>query len=152
MPALRADEPSTRTPTGFLGVVPRSEIMPICIKTSPSMARSRPCSQNTRSRSRSSTACQSALIECSETSSPCESRWKRVREGGSASQILHPGPIPKRRYEIRRRQEKRDLLSGWQHRAFPAGNRLRSDISGLRGRRRLGACSTNRSPFRHRKC
>src|SRR6266849_6388662 len=48
MPALRADEPSTRSATGFLGVVPRSEIMPICIKTSPSMARSRRCSQNTR--------------------------------------------------------------------------------------------------------
>ena len=45
MLGLRADDPSKWTPAGFLGVVPRSELMLICIKTSPSMARSRRCSR-----------------------------------------------------------------------------------------------------------
>jgi len=35
-----------------------------------------PCLRNTRSRSRSSTASRSVLIECSATSSRCENRWK----------------------------------------------------------------------------
>src|ERR1019366_449105 len=38
MPGLRTDEPSTWTPARFLGAVPRSARMPICIKTSPSVA------------------------------------------------------------------------------------------------------------------
>ena len=38
------------------------------------------CLQNTRSRSRSSIASRLALIECSGTSSRCESRWKLGRE------------------------------------------------------------------------
>src|SRR5229473_6546774 len=45
-----------------------------------SLACLRPCSPNTRNRSRSSTASRLALIECSGTSSPCESRveaWQR---------------------------------------------------------------------------
>ena len=39
-----------------------------------------PYSPNTRSRSRSSTASQSAWIACSGTSSPCASRWKPGKE------------------------------------------------------------------------
>jgi hypothetical protein len=38
------------------------------------------CSRNTRSRSRSSTASRLVLTECSETSSRCESKWKRGSE------------------------------------------------------------------------
>ncbi len=41
---------------------------------------SHPCLPNTQSLSRSSTAFRLASIECSETLSPCESRWKHGRE------------------------------------------------------------------------